>query len=128
MKITKQLWCVFLILILASAVSVVAQDPDTDGDGVEDAIDPDDDNDGVLDRNDCAPLDVTRFASVTEFADADSDGVRDNTIPVNACTSGDAELEFTLNPNGLDNCLNVANANQLDTDHDGTGDECDNTN
>ncbi|KHO50199.1 MAG: hypothetical protein QT02_C0001G0047 [archaeon GW2011_AR9] len=112
MKITKQLWCVFLILILASAVSVVAQDPDTDGDGVEDAID-------------CAIQDP--LFSVPQYTDRDNDGVRDSNL-IAGCNNGEVQPGFTKNENGPDNCQNVANDNQLDTDRDGTGDTCENIN
>ena len=49
--------------------------PDTDGDGLPDAIDPDDDNDGVPDVNDAFPLDAS------EWLDSDGDGIGNNADP-----------------------------------------------
>lgn len=53
-------------------VEVVESEPDTDGDGVIDALDPDDDNDGIEDESDAFPLDAT------EWEDTDGDGVGNN--------------------------------------------------
>jgi uncharacterized delta-60 repeat protein len=71
----------------------------TDGDSEGNACDNDDDNDGVADTSDAFPLDAT------ESVDTDSDTIGDN----------------------ADNCVAVANTNQLDTDADGAGDVCDAT-
>jgi hypothetical protein len=46
--------------------------PDTDDDGIPDAVDIDDDNDGFLDENDSFPLDDS------EWQDFDNDGTGDN--------------------------------------------------
>ena len=74
---------------------------DTDGDGIGNNQDDDDDGDGVLDTEDPEPLN----ASVTQAAkDQDGDGVAD----------------------GFDNCVAVANVDQLDNEGDGVGDVCDN--
>jgi hypothetical protein len=70
-----------------------------DGDSEGDECDSDDDNDNVADSSDAFPLDAT------ESVDTDSDTVGDN----------------------ADNCVAVANTNQLDTDTDGAGDVCDST-
>lgn len=70
---------------------------DTDLDGTGNACDDDDDGDGVADVDDAFPL------NGAEWADADHDGVGDNS----------------------DNCPSLANTNQLDSDLDGAGNVCD---
>ncbi|MEZ4468983.1 MAG: lectin-like protein [bacterium] len=76
---------------------------DTDRDGLGDASDADDDGDGVSDDDEAAcGSDGLDGASVP--ADADGDGLCD----------------------ALDNCPDVANADQADADGDGVGDACDN--
>ena len=67
------------------------------GDALGDACDDDDDADGVLDASDDFPLDPT------ESKDTDQDKVGDNT----------------------DNCLTVANLDQLNNDGDALGNVCD---
>jgi hypothetical protein len=73
------------------------QQENDDNDVLGNACDDDDDNDTFLDKNDVFPLDPT------EWLDTDGDTVGDNS----------------------DNCIGVANTNQLDTDSDGKGDVCD---
>jgi len=71
---------------------------DTDNDGLNDAVDTDDDNDSIQDINDVAP------SNPLVAGDPDNDGV-DSVI---------------------DNCTNVANPDQLNTDGDSQGNACDN--
>lgn len=102
-----------------------ADQADNESDGEGDLCDTDDDNDTQLDDVDCAPFDGTVHTTVTQYADADGDGVRENDQAQPACTAGDAEASFTLSAQGLDNCPADQNADQADVEGDGLGDVCD---
>ncbi|MDA0792101.1 MAG: thrombospondin type 3 repeat-containing protein, partial [Proteobacteria bacterium] len=74
--------------------------------GVGNNADTDDDGDGVADPEDAFPLDPTRSEPVVDEPvadDTDGDGVADEN----------------------DNCIDLRNADQLDSDADGAGDDCD---
>ena len=108
---------------------------DTDSDGAADVDDVDDDNDGILD----AVPDNCPLVGTSNQADFDIDGVGDacdncvndynpgQEIHVNsegagdACydNDGDGFLDFVN-----DNCPNVNNPSQADTDANGLGDAC----
>ena len=103
-----------LLLIVASCCALLsanafAGDPDSDNDGVEDAIDncPDHANASQL--------------------DTDGDGHGD---PCDNCPSlvNGAQLDSDGDGygNSCDNCPRTRNPGQLDTDGDGLGDDCDN--
>ncbi|MDA8658167.1 Ig-like domain-containing protein [Flavobacteriaceae bacterium] len=66
---------------------------DTDGDGIPDATDPDDDNDGVRDNNDAFPRDPN------ETLDYDQDGIGDNSDPDD---DNDGYDDVTENQDGTD--------------------------
>jgi len=92
-------------------------DPDTDGlsnleeyQNNTDPNNPDTDGDSVNDGVDVFPLDPT------EWADNDLDGIGNN-----ADTDDDNDGVLDVN----DNCPMIANADQADTDGDGLGDACD---
>ncbi|PPK87536.1 putative secreted protein (Por secretion system target) [Neolewinella xylanilytica] len=93
---------------------------DTDGDGQGDVCDPDDDNDGVPDSEDCYPLDPTRSEGRVYYADFDNDGFGDPTDSIVACSP---PMNYVVD--NTDNCPDMTNPNQLDTDNDGIGDVCD---
>ena len=69
---------------------------DLDFDGVGDACDDDIDGDGILNLNDVFPN------NSNESSDTDNDGIGDNS----------------------DNCPDVLNSDQIDSDEDGEGDAC----
>lgn len=84
-----------------------AEQNDADSDGQIDFDDDDDDDDGVPDD---------------EEDDCDGDGVpNDYDLDNSACTN-DADLDGIKD--GIDNCPSTANADQADSDADGTGDAC----
>ena len=85
---------------------------DNDGDGEGDECDPDDDNDGVLDVNDNC-----QFEANADQADNDGDGEGDVCDP-------DDDNDGVLDED--DNCQFTANSDQADVDFNGIGDVCDN--
>jgi hypothetical protein len=127
----------FLILASLTTTGVLAQGPDTDGDGVEDIFDTDDDNDGVADVADVHPLDPDQCEDVdldtcddcaigtddygplpdndpaNDGPDADGDGCCDAGEP---CTGGGDD---DTDGDGLDDVIDP------DDDNDGVADAAD---
>ena len=93
---------------------------DTDGDGMGDACDPDDDNDGRADSIDCDPKDPKVMFKRSFYRDVDGDGFGDQWDYIFDCTAPEGYVA-----NGSDNCPEVYNPDQKDTDNDGIGDVCD---
>ncbi len=83
---------------------------DNDGDNIGDACDIDADGDGIDGNGSGGPGTDINDLDNTIATDADSDGVDD---------AGGGTL------NGPDNCLGIANADQVNTDGDGLGNACD---
>ena len=88
-----------------------ADQSDIDGDGIGDVCDGDVDGDGILNGSDNCPV-----TSNAGQGDTDGDGIGD------AC---DGDVDGDGVPNGTDNCPVNSNADQGDTDGDGIGDVCD---
>ena len=93
---------------------------DTDGDGMGDECDLDDDNDGRADGIDCDPKDPKVIFKRSFYRDADGDGFGDQWDYVFDCSAPEGYVA-----NGSDNCPEVYNPDQKDTDNDGIGDVCD---
>jgi predicted outer membrane repeat protein len=90
---------------------------DSDSDGVGDACDADI---GPVPSG-CHP--VRNPCEDEEVSDGDSDGIADDQEPA-ACV-GDTDCDDDGVIDGADNCIQVANGAQTDTDNDGYGDACD---
>jgi uncharacterized delta-60 repeat protein len=110
-----------------------ANQTDTDGDGVGDVCQGDLDGDTVLDANDNCRINANTDQLNTDGdaqgnvcdADDDNDGVPDtaDTFPLDNTQAGDIDTDGV---NGfVDNCPANANADQLNTDGDAEGNECD---
>jgi uncharacterized repeat protein (TIGR01451 family) len=105
----------------------------TDGDGQGDACDPDDDEDGIADGGDNCPLvanadqldsDNDGQGNVCD-TDDDNDSVDDNrdAFPLDPNEQVDSDNDG-VGDNG-DNCPTIANAGQVNTGGDLSGDACD---
>ncbi|MFZ4576678.1 MAG: kelch repeat-containing protein, partial [Phycisphaerales bacterium] len=102
---------------------------DSNNNGIGAVCDPteiDGDSDGTPDAADCAPANNQVWRRLA-YPDPDTDGIRNSTtlVDAGACFGNTAPSGYTLNENGPDNCLNVANPDQLDTDTDNQGNACD---
>lgn len=102
---------------------------DTDTDGQGNRCDTDDDGDGVLDTSDNCQLKKN-----TDQKDTDKDGAGDacDDTPLGPDNdkdgdpdSSDPDDDNDTVKDDTDNCPLVANASQIDLDHDGTGHACD---
>jgi hypothetical protein len=93
----------------ARKIIIIADDIDTDGDGVPNYLDDDDDNDGVIDSSDTFPLEPS------ESLDTDGDGTGNNADPDD---DGDGVAD------GSD-AFPLDGTETIDTDSDGTGNNAD---
>ena len=122
---------------------------DTDGDGIFDDIDLDDDNDGQSDlielecgsdpKNGYSKADDFDFDGIPNCVDMDDDNDGfDDQVEINFGTNPLNEKEYPfIDPDGdgigvtgignvSDNCPDISNPDQIDSDDDGLGDLCDN--
>ena len=100
----------------ARKIIIIADDIDTDGDGVPNYLDDDDDNDGVVDSSDTFPLEPS------ESLDTDGDGTGNNADPDD---DGDGVADgsdvFPLDVNETIDTDADGTGNNADTDDDGDG-------
>ena len=128
----------------ARKIIIIADDIDTDGDGVPNYLDDDDDNDGVIDSSDTFPLEPSESLDTdgdgtgnNEDPDDDGDGVADGSdaFPLDGTETIDTDSDGTgNNADSDDDGDGVADssdefpldpAESLDTDSDGTGNNAD---
>ena len=121
-----------LVVSMETGVLVLSNQgpfPDTDNDGLDDAVDPctDSDHDGFGDAVGPAgtcPIDDCPSVPNSDQADADRDGRGDacDRCPHSATDDADGDGRC----GDADNCADVQNTSQADSDGDGRGDACDN--
>ncbi|MCB0310139.1 MAG: thrombospondin type 3 repeat-containing protein, partial [Bdellovibrionales bacterium] len=96
-----------------------------DQDSEGDLCDLDDDNDGVLDQLDCAPLDGSLWHNLA-YSDIDGDTVRNSAELFSiSCFGEQLPVGYTLAVSNLDNCPEIANPQQENSDDDSAGNACD---
>lgn len=110
-----------------------APEADTDGDAVANEADNcpfvanadqmDSDADGV--GNACDNKEDACSNGVDDDDDQAVDCEDENCIATPVCAEPEGDVDEDGAPNGTDNCPNVANPDQADTDDDGIGDLCD---
>ncbi len=96
-----------------------------DGDSQGDTCDTDDDNDGMVDSLDCSPFNVSLYQNQA-YPDGDLDGIpNSNSVETIACFGSSPPSGYSLLGSSIDNCPDVANVDQSDSDGDAVGNACD---
>ena len=125
-------------------IIIIAEDIDTDGDGVANYLDDDDDNDGVVDTLDAFPLDSSETLDTdldgtgnNADTDDDGDGVADDSdaFPLDSTETIDSDSDGTGNNADTDDdgdgvsdesdAFPLDSTESLDTDSDGIGNNAD---
>ncbi|OGJ45806.1 hypothetical protein A2272_00180 [Candidatus Peregrinibacteria bacterium RIFOXYA12_FULL_33_12] len=106
-----------------SAVSNPDQ-KNTDNDLKGDACDLDDDSDRVADTQDCAPTDASKWKSANYYLDSDNDSYGSDSGQ-SVCVGNSMPQGYSSN--NTDNCPDISNADQQDSNNNGVGDACDTT-
>ncbi|MEP6582866.1 MAG: hypothetical protein ABJA90_01315 [Ginsengibacter sp.] len=96
---------------------------DLDGDGVPNFIDLDSDNDGIPDVREVGGTDANNDGKIDGFVDANSDGISDNILLVNALlkTGADINNDGKADSYPNKNMDKDSKANPYDVDSDGDG-------
>jgi len=117
--------------VLVSLLLGLPELRDHDGDFTLDFCDDNSDGDSQPDETDCAPLDPTQAGGSPELCDGvdnNCDGQIDEGTPDldgdDLCDALDPDDDNDGVADTTDNCPQLANADQLDTNQDGAGDAC----
>jgi gliding motility-associated-like protein/uncharacterized repeat protein (TIGR01451 family) len=97
---------------------IALDNPDTDGDGVDDRLDLDSDNDGIPDVIENGGTDADGDGILDGYTDVDGDGFADSVDTDDNTVPGPGDGGTSL-PNGDADFDGIPNAQDLDSDNDG---------
>jgi len=95
----------------------------SDDDLEGDICDIDDDNDSIIDILDCSKTDASLWQFIDGYLDIDNDGLGTGEL-LSVCSGAEIISDYTVSSEA-DNCPEIWNIDQLNTDGDRFGDECD---